>query len=595
MQIHAKFRKKFREEAACLRSQLVLKRDKLRDRILANYLQHYVGVTGDKIPLGHLRNRRYDLLYRHVTQLDAVHPDRDATFAVSQLKALVKKYPWQPASVKLDPETAALAAFEGAEHRCKRTNQWFRAARRVRPSALHIFEGARRWIEYVIGVEPDVDSCLKLSGFSAGASIGCSGSATHLGRKAGATRITGSAGVVPLFIRAAKHNFHLLDIWEWERTLAVLRGEPARAGVTYERTDYNKIAFVPKTAKTHRSIAVEPLANGFVQKGIDLYLRKCLCRVGIDLTDQALNQKLALQGSRDDGNRSFVTIDLQAASDSLATELVRHLLPPAWFDFLNCARSPAYKLPSGASQRYEKFVSMGNGFCFPLESLIFASFCAATGRAREDWSVYGDDIIVRKDVSETVLQLLARGGFKLNRDKTFLQGPFRESCGADWYAGEDVSPFTWDFELLEVRDLYKFVNLARRSLRTTEALAGAINIVLAELEQLPTLLLWRPFFGPPDTGLDPLDTYETVFARSKRWQCPQWIELLTTPVVDRRDYPPWVVLYAALTGASSSAPFTFRRKTKTRLRVCAGWGSSESRQPRSLEGQRILRVLGVTA
>jgi hypothetical protein len=85
---------------------------------------------------------------------------------------------------------------------------------------------------------------------------------------------------------------------------------------------------------------------------------------------------------------------------------------------------------------------MGNGFTFELESLIFASlaFAAGAGDDGRTFTVFGDDIIVQTDVAAEVLALLRYCGFETNDRKTFVKGPFRESCGGDYFNGVLVTP-----------------------------------------------------------------------------------------------------------------------------------------------------------
>jgi len=130
----------------------------------------------------------------------------------------------------------------------------------------------------------------------------------------------------------------------------------------------NRITTVPKNAKTERIIAIEPSMNGYVQHGIGRLIRLRLKRVGVDLDDQRLNQTLARQGSIDG---SLATIDLSAASDSVSLELVERLLPPDWVDAIKLSRSPEGVLPDGTRNVYQKVSSMGCGYTFELESLIF--------------------------------------------------------------------------------------------------------------------------------------------------------------------------------------------------------------------------------
>jgi hypothetical protein len=53
--------------------------------------------------------------------------------------------------------------------------------------------------------------------------------------------------------------------------------------------------------------------------------------------------------------------------------------------------------------------------------------------------VYGDDIIVPTHNALTVIEVLEAFGFKVNTNKSFWTGKFRESCGAEYYDGHNVS------------------------------------------------------------------------------------------------------------------------------------------------------------
>lgn len=138
---------------------------------------------------------------------------------------------------------------------------------------------------------------------------------------------------------------------------------------------------------------------------------------------------------------SHATIDLTLASDTIAYQLVRALLPPLWFRLLDSCRSP-FTLFKGRWVRLEKFSSMGNGFTFELETLIFAALASAACGARigHDLLVYGDDIICPVDGASMVIRVLELFGFIPNRSKTFVTGSFRESCGGDYFSGVAVRP-----------------------------------------------------------------------------------------------------------------------------------------------------------
>lgn len=204
----------------------------------------------------------------------------------------------------------------------------------------------------------------------------------------------------------------------------------------------NRVCTVPKNWKTDRTIAIEPNLNIFVQKGIGSVIRSKLRRVGIDLDDQRNNQAAAFAGSIGDG---LATLDLSMASDTVSYELVRQLIRPDWFEALEQCRSPVGVLPSGAFITYEKFSSMGNGYTFELETLIFWGLCSAVIDLMELEDrrvlVYGDDIVIPEQAYDRVVQALDFFGFKTNDNKSFSHGPFRESCGKHYFSGSDVTPF----------------------------------------------------------------------------------------------------------------------------------------------------------
>lgn len=219
------------------------------------------------------------------------------------------------------------------------------------------------------------------------------------------------------------------------------------------------IDFVPKNAKTDRSIAKGGTLNLMCQLALGDYMTDRLQSFGIDLRDQSVNQTHALEGSLY-GNKA--TLDLSSASDTISTEVVYELLPIDWAVTLDLCRSKVVRLGTDEIE-LEKFSSMGNGYTFPLESLIF---WALTSAASSDGfaSVYGDDIICSTESVGPVIRILQIFGFTLNQEKSFTSGPFRESCGADYIRGFDIRPY-YQKELINPAELFRLHNFyVRRGL-----------------------------------------------------------------------------------------------------------------------------------
>lgn len=209
---------------------------------------------------------------------------------------------------------------------------------------------------------------------------------------------------------------------------------------------------VPKTMKTPRLIAIEPVWTQYVQQGVMAVLTSELSRLPswkkMGWTDQERNRSL----SRD---TRYCTIDLSDASDSVSSTLVYMMLDryPILRDIVFASRSSVASLPDGTLVPLRKFASMGSALCFPIETMVFTTIChMAVRRARKElstyvpdndvlrhlydvYSVYGDDMIVHVDVMPYLVRLLDLFGFRVNIHKSFGKGLFRESCGFDSYDG----------------------------------------------------------------------------------------------------------------------------------------------------------------
>lgn len=436
-----------------------------------------------KRALGALRARDYATLLRTGTEVeqslhdllaDSCHDLNVVSGArrfllASQFVALVNKYAYPDGVLPgVDPVRNALDDLLSTEKRNKRLNVIFREHLRRGTERHWCIPMMRAEICRVLGRTPFFERILDQCDFSGGASVLRSGEATHLGVKLLGGQLSGPDAAFDYFVHAVFRNHQYTGAFvesvtrvEWEQTYETLYD---RLSQLHKVVDYNTVTVVPKKANIGRTIGKEPEILNFLQKGIDLEMRMLLkTQLGIDLTDQTRNQRLAGAGSIIEID-PYVTIDLRGASNGVITELVRSVLPPRWFKFLDSTRSH-HGMIDGVKHRYELFCSMGNGFCFPLESLIFASAIKAAHRhcgAKLDYAVYGDDIIVRQSVALVVIECLRACGFRTNTSKTFLFGPFRESCGANWYGGQEITPVYYKRQITSLSELYALHNSAKR-------------------------------------------------------------------------------------------------------------------------------------
>lgn len=345
---------------------------------------------------------------------------------------LLRKHDSLPTDI--DKKQAALTSFWDAEEACRLTNRRL-VQQRYFPKnvfSASVFHTAARLIATVLG---DLDPSLLIEGMDYGKGVSSSVKGQHTSRynkSLGKLEVTAPARRVGMVI----YN-HIQPL-----PAAVLTADGPCSILLHEFSVVggNTVSFVPKNAKTFRAIAVEPHVNILVQKGIGSYIRSRLKRVGINLHDQRRNQELSrLASIRND----LATVDLSAASDTISIELVRELLPPEWFHLLDILRSQNGKV-EGKWIRYEKFSSMGNGFTFELETLIFWSLTKAIMDLKGVvgvCSVYGDDIICPSSIITELEQVFSFSGFTINLNKSFHNTYFRESCGMDYFNGTLVTSF----------------------------------------------------------------------------------------------------------------------------------------------------------
>lgn len=317
-----------------------------------------------------------------------------------------------------DKKRAALDSFWESEKQCAKTNSRLSFSSEPFPQAVRTAMGICRSIAGPLRTK-ELGEIQALFRFGPKATVGVPGRGSVKSMKIDR----------PLHLTSALYPFYRSILGErwWD-----MQARPVIASG-------NKLTFVEKNAKTMRGIAPEPTLNSYVQLGIGTFLKHRLRRVGIDLYSQERNQQLASQAY----SEGLATIDLSRASDCLSVETVRHFLGDKWFALLDMARSKTTKLPDGTIVPLNKFSSMGNGYTFELETLIFTSiaFACVDPEDRHHVSIYGDDIVVPQYAAGSVIDALKFIGFSVNTSKSFLAGNFFESCGTDWFKGQNVRPF----------------------------------------------------------------------------------------------------------------------------------------------------------
>lgn len=219
----------------------------------------------------------------------------------------------------------------------------------------------------------------------------------------------------------------------------------------------SKLVFVPKNVTKLRSISMEPACLQYFQqaafRSISRYMSCHKVGQHISLSDQGQNRALAYDGSC---TNKYATLDLSSASDTVNWSLVKELFQrcPHLLRVLYATRSTHTLLPDGSTCKLLKFAPMGSALCFPVESIIFAAIAKLATQIADErgllvnpedgshstfFSVFGDDTIVPSAAAEICSTLLADCGFILNQDKSYITGPFKESCGGNYFCGHDIT------------------------------------------------------------------------------------------------------------------------------------------------------------
>lgn len=373
-----------------------------------------------------------------------VSPERyDSAFAFSG-DYLVSKFLSKSKGLDtgIDLEEAALSAFDRAEKLCAETN------RRLRGGSN--FDGvlmrAAGILQQVLGPLEACQSRLGLSTWGPGATLELPRRHARVDKKISVLPITVSFAALPYLRRVLQADPHwlaaIIPEYEFGTRVSLLP-------CCFKIEDCNRHTVVPKDAKTHRNICVEARGNAYLQRSVGLYLKSRLKSAGIDLAKQGVNQHLARQAHV----RRLATLDLSMASDTVSRELVFSLLPLDWALFLDALRARK-TLVRGETVTLEKFSSMGNGYTFELETLIFYSLIKALGSRVA--VAYGDDIIVEQSLYDKAVELLQFCGFVVNLDKSFSSGRFFESCGKHYFDGVEVTPAYQKESLIGMEDKLEY-------------------------------------------------------------------------------------------------------------------------------------------
>jgi hypothetical protein len=477
----------------------------------------------------------------------SVYLDSESYWIAVQATDLLRKC--RDLQTTVDRKAAAVKGFRDAEVSCFRSNyrlSHYLDSGRLRLDSDDVAERitvrARKKIADVLGPCPDL-----LQGrFGPGSTYGDTGHLTTVPDKM-STRPTLTRDAIPFLFQ-----------WfgtAWASACVVRSREP-------EFVPGNRFTTVPKDCRKDRGIAIEPSINLFYQLAYGQVLKGRLRAAGLDLLHaQDIHRQVVCEASKEG---DLGTIDLSSASDTISYNLVKLLLPSRWFEALSALRSPK-TFVEGRWIVLEKFSSMGNGYTFELETLLFS--CIVSAVIEESGGLptfgrnvhtFGDDIIVPVQYYDNVCAALRFFGLSVNEEKSFSSGPFRESCGGDFFEGVGVRPYYLKEFPSEPQHYIAMANGLRRSCFQTGAEGGKRFHRLRRawfrvLDSLPLDI--RRLRGPE--GLGDLVICDEEERWNVRWRhCIRYIRVYRPArftFVGWEHFWPDVVLASALYGVGDGA------------------------------------------
>lgn len=244
--------------------------------------------------------------------------------------------------------------------------------------------------------------------------------------------LNGSMDQWEMFKCVLSEDVHLMRAYRQRKNFAVVNSVKAAAA--------------PKSFEISRMVFPDTVLGGFLSRGLGDYLRLKLEKgTKIDLSTQAEYHKVLAKLASIMGH--LATLDMSKASDSFVWKHIEMFMPASWLPILRIVRTANYECEIEGekfSGEFNSFMLMGSGHTFPLQTLLFYAITTAVMRlfgSRKQACVYGDDIIVPTRFALPCIRSLQLLGFQINENKSFISGPFRESCGGDYHTGVDVRPF----------------------------------------------------------------------------------------------------------------------------------------------------------
>lgn len=253
-------------------------------------------------------------------------------------------------------------------------------------------------------------------------------------------------------------------------------------------TRLSRVTTVPKDNARDRVITCECLWTMVAQLSFAASIRDHLRRrLGINLeTLQDVHRTLIRSGA--------ATIDFSKASDTNYMCVLRSLWPPRMVKTLERLRTGVFEYKESGETKFHPlrmFAPMGCGCTFEVMTLTLLAY----GRAfSAGCSVFGDDVIIDKGSAKPFIRLVEAVGWKVNSTKSYIEGNFRESCGA--FCALDTQEFLISYDIHRPKTMREVYTTSHKLLRIIHALKrGPLRSVLVQCYAKILLVIPRDSLG----------------------------------------------------------------------------------------------------
>jgi len=374
--------------------------------------------------------------------------------------------------------------------------------------------------------------------FGTKATLGCSAVDAYIDNKLINQQITGSALQVSRFRKDLPNDPLLREIFD-------LNEKGCKVVDTLAQVN------VPKKFDIDRGINPNTLLGSLFSDRMGKEIEKALIVLGLSISRQQVRHGILAKQASDPNPRNkyylkSATADLSDASHGFLSSILNALLPREWYNAIMYGVIRQVEVPDVGVMRLESIMTMGIGFTFPLQTLLFYCLLKAlsdlTG-IKGLISVYGDDLIYPTGLHKFVVAIFSDLGFKLNLDKTFVNSPFRESCGSDYFKGVAVRPYAPEGNKGDTRGRSQYAAFCYKLLNgllskwDREEIPTARRLLLCEITRTMGEVFIVPCHMPDHSGLKVADHEYHDFSTEYDWWVYPYANWVYCPGTNRYLFP----------------------------------------------------------